>query len=115
MSPLERTKMTPLEMAVWAATYAHHRMLDHADGAVRTLRGDLERERQREVLDDAKGKHRITVVKEGDLAVSVRCSCGFKRDRVPPGIGIIEQDPEEILALHLAAMGALEPKKDAES
>ena len=99
--------MTPLEMAVWAATYVHSGPtypIEHADNAVIDLRARLEAERQKERLDEAKTLHQIRIVtskRSGVELQTVRCSCGYEP---PPMEGY---DPDDMMALHLGHVRAL--------
>lgn len=103
----ERMTLTPLELAVWAAAYMHGtRSITMADHVVDDLRKDLEHGRQRELLDDAKVKHHIRIVKSmrsGAEIATVRCSCGYE----PPSVA---HDVDEMMALHLTHVRALGPE-----
>lgn len=105
MKSHERATMTPLEMAVWAAAYAHGGPtfpLEHADTAVELLRERLAKERQAELLADAKALHHIIMPMQRTppYTQTVRCSCGY----VPsPGT----KDADELMALHMAYVCAL--------
>ncbi len=103
MSPDERARMSPLEIALWAATWVHngHDMgLEVADQAVERLRRKLAEERAALVIADAKSKHRLRILMKNGTPVGYCCSCGYT-----PPTGR-DRDNDELMALHVTAMRA---------
>ena len=103
MPPIDRSTLTPLELAVWAASFVHNNdSMPVADAVVVQLRKELAREVAAESQASVDQRHVMRI--SGSTIIG--CSCGY---RPPPKYNTTDADADELMALHLTHVRASLP------